>query len=239
MFDYCSDKYKGLINLYGDLNLYSHHNVNFLTITPDIIDSFNTTSFQTTRYVCFVDDINIIEGKTEKFRYILNNSVLTFSTYDISKISGWLDRYLVFNPIFDENDYVSINVGERSVESFDYDGTQSVTDLFLNDIKFVNINVQLNLSDHVQNKIIYEFMLKCLLCGCIVNTDNQYLLSLLGKYTLDRVNKSVFDYDSYSYCSSKILERYSYIANLDLLDNVIIGIFGNPYNTNPWGFMEV
>lgn len=239
MFDYCSDKYKNLINLYGDLNLYLYHNINFLTITPNIISSFNTMNIQTTRYVCFVDDIDIIDGKTEKFRYILNNSVLTFSTYDISKISGWLDRYIVFNPIFDENDYVSINVGERSVESFDYDGTQSVTDLFLNDVKFVNINTQLNLSNHVQNKIIYEFVLKCLLCGCIVNTDNQYLLSLLGGYTLDRVNKSVFNYTSYSYCSSKILEQYSYIANIDLVDNTIIGIFGNPYDTNPWGSAEV
>lgn len=239
MFNYCSDNYKNLINLYGDLNLYSHHNINFLTISQDVISTFDLTNFRSTRYVCFVDDLDVIIESSEKFRFILNNSVLTFSAYDISKINGWLDRYAVFNPIFDENEYVSINVGERSIESFDYDGTQSVADLFLNDVKFVNINVQLNSTSHLQNKIIYEFVLKCLLCGCIVNTDNQYLLSLLGGYTLDRVNKSVFNYTSYSYCSSKILEQYSYIANIDLVDNTIIGIFGNPYDTNSWGSAEV
>lgn len=238
MFDYCSDRYKNLINLYGDLNLYLHHNINFLTISQDVISTFDLTNFRSTRYICFVDDLDVIIESSEKFRFILNNSVLTFSAYNISKINGWLDRYVVFNPIFDENEYVSINVGDRSIESFDYDGTQSVTNLFLNDVKFVNINVQLNSTNHLQNRNIFIFTLKCLLSGCIVNTADQYLLSLLGEYTNGRVNKSIFSYDLQSYCSSKILEQYSYIANIDLVDNTIIGIFGNPYDTNPWGPME-
>lgn len=217
------------MNLYGDLNLYALHNINFLTVTPEIIDSFDLSNFQRNRYVCFLDDLNVIQNGSVKLRNILNTCVLTFSPYKIPVITGWLDRYVQFNPVFDENEYMSINLGDRMSYELNYDVSQIYSVEYLNTIKFVNFNFNLNRSDYLSSKNITESVLKCLLCGCMVNIQDEYLVSLLGDYVKDRVNKTTFEYNSYSYCSSKILENYSYVASVDCIDNIIIGIFGNPY----------
>lgn len=231
MFNNCSQKYSDLLNLYGDLNLYSAYNINFLTITPDFVSSFVLSEFQKQRYVCFLDDLNLIQEKSVHLRNILNTCVITFTPYDIPRITGWLERYVKFDPVFDENEYVSINLGDRTTELLVYDMNQSYSSEYLNNVKFVRFDDQLNPFDYLVNKTITESVLRCVLCGCMVNIQDLHLLSLIGDNILDRVNKSTFEYSSYSYCSSKILEKYSYLASVDYIDNTIIGIFGNPYMT--------
>lgn len=229
MFDYCSQKYKDLLHSYGDFNLYSHFNLNFLTITNDILALDNKFVLRK-RYVCFLDDINLIKEKNDNLRFLLNNCVITFTPYEIFKINGCLDRFIFFNPVFDENEFTQLNLGDRSLELIEYDVTQNYTLDYLKNVKFINFNMDLDPTDYFFNKTLLENVLKCLLCGCMVNIKNEYLQSMLEKYTIDRVNKSIFEYDSYVYCSSKILEKYSYAASVDLIDKTIISIFGNCYD---------
>lgn len=229
MFDKCTQKYIDLLNQYGDLNLYQVHNINFLNITTDIISSYDVLNFYKTRYVCFLEDINIIQEKSTKLREILNTCVITFTPYDIPKITGFFDRSIKFNPVFNENEYVSINLGSRSVEHLIYKSTDVYTLQYLNSVKFISIDLKLNPNDYLINKNITEFILQCIMCGCMVNITDPYLISLLPNYTLECLNKTEFDYDTYVYCSNKILQSYSYKANINLINETLIGIFGNPY----------
>lgn len=229
MFTNCSTKYSDLITFYCDLNLHNIFNINFYELTQNNINYIDQDFFLKSRNICILDDVNIILDKNIKLRSIINNAVTVLTPHDVYQLTGWDHRCTYFNPIFNQDDFLNVNLKTRNTLSVQFDNQRDYDISYLNDVQNINIDINISTNSYVDNKILIEKIFKFILCGCVVNITDVNLVSLLGNAVLDRVNKTQFDYSGYAYSSSKILEKYSYLANFSKIDDFVINLFGNPY----------
>ncbi len=163
---------------------------------------------------------------TDNLRKLLSRT-LVFTNKNLLELFGVPERFFIFNALIDEKEYFIYNNAAKSVLNEDYSYEKYYSGIELNNIIKVTIP-EIQITKENKNKLFAD-ILKFLCCGCNVYVNSPDIKDLLPKNIKSFLNLDLSEKDKLD-VQFEIHKNYSYIIQVNNIEQQLYGIFGSKYD---------
>ena len=227
MYENVTSELRDIIEPRLDIFYLTEMNFCFKSVTYKEIDDLDFAAFNSQKTIVFLLDNNFEDLKyTDNLRQLLSCS-LVFTNKNLFKLFGIPERFFDFNAIVDEKEYFISNNSTRSISNENYVYEKSYSGADLNDIIKVTVS-EIQITKENKDKLLAD-VLKFFCCGCDVYINSSDIKELLPENIKPFLNTNLSNEDKLN-VQFEIHKNYSYIVQVNNIEQQLYGIFGRKYD---------